>query len=95
LAFRELIVSVFRGRNALLIACALELCGCAVIGPRAISGGRGIYTEVINTTEDEQILRMIVRMRYDETVGMLTVSSVTANLRFSAQAGTNIRYRRQ
>jgi hypothetical protein len=45
---------------------------------------------VINRTEDEQILNMLVRLRYDETFGMLSVASVTANIRFSAQAATNI-----
>jgi hypothetical protein len=45
---------------------------------------------VINRTEDEQILNVIVRLRYDETFGMMSVASVTANLRFSTQAGANI-----
>jgi hypothetical protein len=69
---------------------ALGLCGCAVIGPRSISGGRGVYAEVINITEDEQLLNVIVRLRYDETFGMMSVAAVTASLRFRAQAGTNI-----
>ena len=53
-------------------------------------GGRGMYAEVINRTADEEILNVIVRMRYDETFGMISVAGVTANLRFSAQVGTNI-----
>jgi hypothetical protein len=68
----------------LLVACAASLCSCAVIGPRSISGGRGAYTEVINTTQDEQILNVMVRMRYNETFGMLAVASITAGLRFRA-----------
>jgi hypothetical protein len=45
---------------------------------------------VINIAEDEQILIAMVRQRYDETFGMMSVASVTASLRFAAQAGTNI-----
>ena len=81
---------IVRIRIAILIVGVLTICGCNVIGPQAISGGRGIYAEVINRTEDEEILNVIVRMRYDETFGMISVVSVTANLRFSAQVGTNI-----
>ena len=62
----------------------LGFCGCAVVGPRSITAGRGVYAEVINRTEDEQILNVIVRMRYDETFGMMSVASVTANLNFRA-----------
>ena len=83
-------VSFACGRSAFLVAGTLALSACAVVGPQSITGGRGLYTEVINRTEDEQILNMLVRLRYDETFGMMSVASVTANLRFSAQAATNI-----
>lgn len=81
---------IIRIRSAILIVGALAIYGCNVIGQQAISGGRGVYAEVINRTADEEILNVIVRMRYDETFGMISVASVTANLRFSAQVGTNI-----
>ncbi|MBW2281529.1 MAG: hypothetical protein JRG82_12375 [Deltaproteobacteria bacterium] len=45
---------------------------------------------MINRTEDQQILNVLVRQRYDETFGMLAVASVTANMRFSARTGTEI-----
>jgi hypothetical protein len=44
---------------------------------------------VINQTEDEQILSIIVRQRYDETFGMLAVASVTASVKVSANIGGN------
>ena len=81
---------IIRIRSAMLIVGVLTICGCNVIGPQAISGGRGAYAEVINRTADEEILNVIVRMRYNETFGMISVASVTANLRFSAQVGTNL-----
>jgi len=90
MAFHEFIVSVVRARSALLAVIALGLCGCATVGPQSITAGRGVYTEVINRTEDEQILNVLVRQRYDETFGMISVASVTANLQFSARAATNI-----
>jgi hypothetical protein len=85
--FQDFIVRI---RSVLLIVGALATCGCNVIGPQAISGGRGVYAEVINRTADEEILNVIVRMRYNETFSMISVASITASLRFSAQVGTNI-----
>ena len=75
---------------SLCAAIILGLCACAEIGPRSVSAGRAVYADVINQTEDEQLLNMIVRMRYDETFGMLSVASVTASLRFRAQAGAEV-----
>lgn len=89
MAIHELTDLVARGRSALLVVCALALSGCAVVGPQAISGGRGVYAEVINITEDEQTLNAMVRMRYHQSFGMMSVASITASLRFSAQAGGN------
>lgn len=90
MALQELIVWVARYRNGLLVVAVLGLCSCASVGPRSISAGRGAYAEVINRTEDEQILNVVVRERYDETFGMITVAAVTANLRFRAETGANV-----
>jgi len=76
-------------RVALLLAAA-SLSGCNVFGPASIATGRAVYNEVINTTEDEELLNMIVRERYDDTYGMLAVSSVTANIRASAKASADV-----
>ena len=56
------------------------LYGCSVIGPQSIANGRAAYNEVINQTEDQQMLTAIVRNRYGETISMLAVTNVTANL---------------
>lgn len=63
--------------------------GC-VFGPTSILVGRGVYNEVINRTEDEQLLNMIVRDRYNETYGMLAVASVTASI--SARADVRAQF---
>jgi hypothetical protein len=77
-------------RMTLVILFAVQVSGCNVVGPMSLAGGRAVYAEVVNTTEDEQLLNVIVRQRYDESAGMLSVASITANLRFRAQAGTSI-----
>lgn len=61
--------------------------GCAIVGPRSISVGRAGYNEVINKTEDEQMLLSMVKSRYGETSTLLAVSGVAANVRFSTRAG--------
>lgn len=61
------------------------------MGPASISNGRMAYNEVINYTEDQQILNAIVRERYGQTFGMLAVSSVTANIKFGASVGAELR----
>lgn len=78
-----------RKRFCMLAPSALLLVsgsGC-VWGPGAIATGRGVYNEVINRTEDDQLLNWIVHERYNESYGLLAVASVTANIRASASAG--------
>jgi hypothetical protein len=80
-----------RGRAAgaaRLAATVLCLCSCgrvlgprATLGPGAIVRGRALYNEVISETNNEQTLELIVRARYGEPAGLLSVASVTANLR--------------
>ena len=78
-----------RLRSSLYICCGFlwALSGCSVIGPQSIANGRAAYNEVINQTEDQQMLMAIVRNRYGDTISMLAVTNVTANIRFSAGAG--------
>ena len=66
-----------------IVTLGAVLTGC-IVGPTTIGLGRGVYNSVINKTEDEQLLSLIVHDRYDETYGMLAVASVTANVRASA-----------
>ncbi len=61
--------------------------GCSALGPRTLSSGRSVYNEVLNRTANEQILQMIVRMRYGETFGFLQVASVTAYAGAGRHAG--------
>jgi hypothetical protein len=72
-------------------ALAVGFSGCsrllgprATLGPGAIVRGRGLYNDVIRETSNEQTLELIVHARYGEPFGLLSVASVTANLRASA-----------
>ncbi len=71
--------------------CSLALSGlqsCAFLGPRTLSQGRPAYNDAIVATKSEQELAMIVRMRYGLATSQLAVSSITANVRFSARLAT-------
>jgi hypothetical protein len=69
----------------LCLACLAG--GCAAVGPASIANGRMVYNDVINYTSDQQLLAAIVRERYGETFGMLSVASVTANIKLSSRVG--------
>jgi hypothetical protein len=78
-------------RVCVVAGALLSMCGCSrVLGPRATLGpgaivrGRGLYNEVISATNNEQTLGLIVRARYGEPAGLLSVASVTANLHAAA-----------
>ena len=70
----------------LALSVCFLLAGCQTLGPTALGVGRGAYNEVIARTSSEQTLGLIVRLRYSDPIGLLMVSSVTAGLKFSAQA---------
>ncbi len=65
------------------------LAGCSWMGPEVIRSGRPAYNDAILTTNDEQVLQNVVRMRFQDSPGFLTVSSVTANVSVSATASVN------
>ncbi len=61
---------------------------CSFFGPRTLRQGRPAYNNAIVETNSEQELAMIVRMRYGLATSQLAVSSITANVRFSASLRT-------
>lgn len=73
-----------------LALAGLGVSGCAVLGPASITYGRPAYNDAIVATSNQQMLAMIVRMRYGEPSGLLAVSSVTANLHMQANAGAEV-----
>src|SRR5262245_35809717 len=67
-------------------ALTAALAGCAWLGPEIIRSGRPAYNDAILTTNDEQLLQNVVRLRFGDSVGFLTVASVTANVSFTTSA---------
>ena len=72
-----------------IFALSTVCVGCSFVGPRILLNGRGTYNEVLNRTSDQQILNMIVKLRYAETFGFLRVASVTANIKVKGSIGAN------
>jgi len=72
------------------VALAAALAGCAWLGPEIIRSGRPAYNDAILTTSDEQLLQNIVRLRFGDSLGFLTVSSVTANVSLTGTAAVNL-----
>ncbi|MEC7582848.1 MAG: hypothetical protein VYE77_00890 [Planctomycetota bacterium] len=73
-----------------LAAVAISLAGCSITGPSSVATGRSAYNRIINKTEDEQILSLIVHERYDETYGLLAVSSVTSSIKTTVRAASEL-----
>ena len=74
--------------NACLIVSVLS--ACAITGPRSISSGRLDYNEAIATTSSQQMLMAVVNSRYGHSASLLTVASITANLRMTAGSAIEI-----
>jgi len=66
----------------------LVVAGCNIAGTTAIRNGRAAYNDAITATNNEQLLAKIVGMRYQEPTGLLSVASVTANVRIQASVGS-------
>jgi hypothetical protein len=71
-------------RAALLGCAALEVCGC--LGPQAVHYSRSRYNEVIQTSNKEELLLNLVRLRYLEDPGFLPVTGLTAQFEVDAGA---------
>jgi hypothetical protein len=70
---------------ALLLFAAVV--GCNTVGPASLQSGRIAHNGAIIATTDQQTLDMIVRIRYGEMPGLLSVATVTANVSIRASAG--------
>jgi hypothetical protein len=69
---------------ALLAGLAPGICGC--LGPQAVHFSRSRYNEVIQTSNNEELLLNLVRLRYLENPGFLPVSGLTAQFEVDAGA---------
>jgi hypothetical protein len=67
------------------LALALTAAGCT-FGPRVLVRTYGPYYESLRHVDEEELLRNLVHMRYNETPGSLSVSSIAAQYELSGQA---------
>ncbi|MGE0621917.1 MAG: hypothetical protein AB7I04_10035 [Pseudomonadales bacterium] len=84
--------SAASGSWVALLLCAALLCGCTIAGPRTIGSGRIAYNEAIAETGSEQMLTALVRSRYGRQTSLLSVASVTANVRITAGSSIQLRF---
>ena len=54
--------------------------GCSYIGPNSLNVERRRYNDVIQKTNDEELLLNLVRMRYNDRPSFLSVNSITSSL---------------
>ena len=71
---------------AAALTAALLLGGCAYIGPRALEQNRKPYNIAIQSTNDEQMLLNLARLKYRDTPFFLQVSSVATQFVFNPSA---------
>ena len=70
---------------AFILSFGLAGGGCA-LGPKALEKTHGRYNEAIHRVDEEQLLRNLVRLRYDEAPFQLNVSSIAAQYELAGQA---------
>jgi hypothetical protein len=79
-----------RVRRSRLAAVAwglvLGLCGGCAFGPRALERTHGRYNEAVRAVDEEEFLRNLVRLRYNENPSWLNVTSIAAQYELTAQA---------
>lgn len=78
-------------KRLLLFLVVTLVTACSSIGPQNINNDRGRYNDIVRETDQEQLLKNIVRLRYLETPSYLQVTSVTASYSLSkALTATNV-----
>jgi hypothetical protein len=75
-----------RSRLALVCGFVLTLCGGCAFGPRALEKTHGRYYESVRLVHEEEFLRNLVHMRYNESPANLNVQSIAAQYELSGTA---------
>ena len=68
-----------------LLGLALASAGCS-FGPRALESTHGQYNEAVKRVAEEELLLNVVRLRYDDNLTLLDVSSIATQYEVGAQA---------
>ena len=75
---------LFRWCVAICSLLPMMVCGC--VGPKAIQIARPKYDEAVRVSTKESWLRNLVRLRYAEPIGLLTVSGITTQFSLDGSA---------
>jgi hypothetical protein len=78
---------IFVGVCVLIVGFFLN--GCSGLGPSTLKGNRYSYNTTLQTSNDQQLLLNLVRLKYRDTPYFLEVNSVAAQFKFRASAGTD------
>ena len=78
-----------RSVRGALLALALASLGCSQIGPATIASGRFDYNEAIVRSFDDQMLLNLVRLRYQDSILFLDLTSVVASYTREATVGAS------
>jgi hypothetical protein len=85
----EVVVAGWRRHWPLAVLCVLPLClaagGCS-FGPRVLEQTHGRYYESVRLVDEEELLRNLIHLRYNEFPLSLNVSSIAAQYELSGQA---------
>jgi hypothetical protein len=68
------------------IALAGSGVGCAAFGPKVLERSHGRYNEAVRRVDEEQLLRNLVHIRYNETPVHLNVASIAAQYELAGGA---------
>lgn len=81
-------------RQVLWVGCAILIAaaasGCMRLGPDMVRSGRPAYNDAILATADGQLLQNIVRIRFLDSIGFLTVNAITASFSVSASGSVDV-----
>lgn len=70
----------------LALAASTMLAGTGCLGPHALRSTRMKYNEAVRTTNDEQLLMNIVRLRYADSPVFIDLPSITSQFEMSGMA---------
>lgn len=60
--------------------------GCGLLGSKILHSNQREYNESVKCTDEEELLLNLVRMRYNDDIGLLNTNSITAQYELNGQA---------
>lgn len=76
-------------RLSKLVFLPVLLGGCATLGPASVEHTRGDYNQVIQRTNDQELLLNLVRLHYRDSLYFLNVERVASAMEFNRSLGVS------